>query len=420
MSANANDLASLFARSKAVEMPADVVAKQQGVARRQRLADMLTNMAFAPTPTQMVGPVAVRQSPFEAIARTFAGGLAGHKQKNIDTDLQGIANDYQQAQRQAIADALSKPTEREQAQAMLSRPDLPAVYEQGQNMLKELQQRQTTFGKEAMSGMTNQGKMQAAQTGSFAGGQTLQDKAQEYDPNKLQIDPTTGQPLAATKGSVGQVMSPQGSLLNKNLHTGALDSVDKATKVNVGTSAQVFAEKKGIAKAIDLLSEDEKNLQESQNMLGVLNDMEQLDKAGMYNSTGAPQIMELVKLGQALGLNYDKDKLANAEAYRAAQVQLWQNLISKMGGNRGVTAEEAKEIKQMLPRINDSPEGRARILSILRKSHQRAVQRYKMSSEALQKGLGAEDATEFFRVRGERFDNDVQPEQPKIRSWDSF
>lgn len=399
------DLSDIFAKAKPNALPLDVTAQQQALARRQKVADMLTGLAFQSSPTQMVGQVAVAQSPLEAIAKTFAGGLAGYKQKGIDDSMSQIAGDYQNRQREAIADALSRPSEQERATALLMRPDLPELYAQGSKMQKSLSERKTKLSEEAIKGQSNVGKQMSAMAGDAAAGagNTLMDKGEQYDMGKFTIDPATGKPMEALRGVARQYTAPNGTIFNANTQTGYLDAADKAPKMGVnvsqvGPKAGMQEYFKGEAEA---LNKERVALQESKAAMGTLDAMEKLDNAGMFNGFGANQIGATVKLGQQLGLNFDPNKLANMEGYRAAQTELWQKLISKMGGNRGVTKEEAEEIKQILPQVSDSPQGRARIVQIIRGAHQRSAQQHLQLSKMFGQAIKSEDPSAYIEARAQ-------------------
>ena len=399
------ELSDIFAKTKASALPLDVAAQQQALARRQKVADMLTGLAFQSSPTQMVGQVAVAQSPLEAIAKTFAGGLAGYKQKGIDDSMSQIAGDYQSRQREAIADALSRPSEQERATALLMRPDMPELYAQGSKMQKSLSERKTKLSEEAIKGQSNVGKQKSAMAGDAAAGagNTLMDKGEQYDMGKFTIDPATGKPMEALQGVARQRTAPNGTIFNENTQTGYLDAADKAPKMGVsvsqvGPKAGMQEYFKGEAEA---LNKERVALQESKAAMGTLDAMEKLDNAGMFNGFGANQIGATVKFGQQLGLNFDPNKLANMEGYRAAQTELWQKLISKMGGNRGVTKEEAEEIKQILPQVSDSPQGRARIMQIIRGAHRRSAQQHLQLSKMFGQAIKSEDPSAYIEARAQ-------------------
>lgn len=429
------DLSDIFAKAKPNALPLDVMAQQQALSRRQKVADMLTGLAFQQSPTQMVGQVAVRQSPFEAIAKTVAGGLAGNKQKGIDDEMLKISQDYLTKQREAIAEALSKPSEQERATAMLSRPDLPEMYSQGRDMQKKLMERGTKYGEEALKGMSNAGKQRVAMSGDIGQGQALMDKGEQYDPTKITLDRVTGKPMAAMTNVIDQQIGPTGTVFNRNKQTGELNAADKAPKTTVSVSQA--GPKAGLQEFFkgeaENLNKERAALQESKAALGTLNEMEKLDKAGMFNGFGANQIGATVKLGQQLSLTFDPNKLANMEGYRSAQTALWQSLISKMGGNRGVTKEEAEEIKQILPQVSDSPQGRARIMQIIRGAHQRNAAQHVKLSNLFGQAVKSDDPSAYIDARAQFVaDPNIGGGQPapaqagvpaggqKIRPWNSF
>lgn len=399
------DLTDIFAKAKPSALPLDVTAQQQSLARRQKLVDALTGMAFQQSPTQMVGRIAVQQSPLEAVAKTFAGGLSGYKQKGIDEQMTGIAKDYNERSRQAIVDALSKPSEQERTQAMLSRPDLPELYSQGRDMQKKLIERGTKYGEEAMKGMSNAGKQRVAMSGDISTGQTLMDKGEQYDPGKVTIDPNTGKPMAAMTGVIGQTVGPNGTVFNKNLQTGQLDAADKASKVSVGVA--VAGPKAG---AEEFYKEGSKRFHElgKQATMSVANDkaLDRLEgsiQSGAASGVGADAVTFLRNLGNTVGMQVDTNKLANSEHFRAESVKLWQDLVNKYGGNRGVTEQESAKIMQMVPQLSQSPQGQLQLIQMLRKINHGTRQEFKEFGSKLGSGFRDPEMQQFIGAMTEGY-----------------
>lgn len=401
------DLSDIFAKAKPTQLPIDVMAAQQSLARRQRLVDALTGMAFSPNPTQMVGRIAVAQSPLEAVAKTVAGGVAGYKQKGLDTEMSKIATDYNARNRAAIVEALSKASEQERANAMLSHPELPEIYAQGRKLQEKLTERGTTYGSKAMEGMSNAGKQAVAMTGNIGVGQTLQDKGEQYDPGKITIDPATGKPMEVMKDTIQTIMGPNGTVFNKNTQTGQLDAADKASKVNVGVNTNVAGPKVG---AEEFYKEGSKRFHElgKQATMSLANDqalqrIEDTIKNGAQSGVGADAVTFLRNLGNTVGLSVDANKLANSEQFRAESTKLWQDLVNKYGGNRGVTAEEANKILQMVPQLSQSPQGQLQLIGMLRRINEGTRQEFAAFSDKLGTGFKDPEMQQFIKALTEGY-----------------
>lgn len=67
--------------------------------RNRRLAEAFQQRALGPSgPTEVIGGVAVKQSPLGALARLLAGGMAGSAATQADTGIQGIGRQAAEAQ----------------------------------------------------------------------------------------------------------------------------------------------------------------------------------------------------------------------------------------------------------------------------------------------------------------------------------
>lgn len=389
---------SLFPAGAPQGLPLVYQTEMNRLGRKQAVANALAGQALQYSPTEMVGQVAVAQSPWSILGKTLTGGIAGHQARDTDRKMAALGNQYQTEKERAAQVVMQRyQTDPRGAVAMALMSKYPELQSWGQAQFKTNTKLQEQRSGEALKRGTNASVIQANNAGSD---QWLQPKAgelQTVSPGTMLINKDTGLRDQTLDGAVHQQMLPNGAMANV-MPDGTIEAADKAPKVQLGVTQ--YAQREGLGKGFEKAYEDDAklraDLQAGQEMMGTLADMEALDRAGMYNGFGAEQTMALAKIGQQLGMDIDPSRLANAEAYRSAQVQLWQKLISKMGGNRGVTQEEAAEIKQILPRIADSPQGRARIMQILRNSQQRAAQRYNRLNLALQAAQKSEDPSLYW------------------------
>ena len=75
-------------------------------------------------------------------------------------------------------------------------------------------------------------------------------------------------------------------------------------------------------------------------------------------------------------------QLANSENFNSVATEVWQNIISQLGGNRNVTAPEAERIAQIIPRLKDSPDARRELYGITDTISARAENRFKAANKA--------------------------------------
>lgn len=431
------DLTDIFAKAKGTQLPLDVMAQQQQLARKQKLVDALTGAALTPSPTQMVGRIAVRQSPLEAVSKTLLGGMSGHGQKGIDDSMTSMATDYNSRSRQAIVDALSKPTEQEQADALLM-SGMPEATALGTKLKGKVADRRTAFSTEAQKGMTNAGKQQVAVTGDIGAGQAAADKAYEYNPDHVQIDPVSGKPLAAMSGTITQGVTQNGSPVNI-APSGAQSAIDKAPKTTVNTNVAIAGPKAGAEEFYKEASKRYHALgQLATASLGndkALDRMEQTMNEGAASGVGADAVTFLSNLGNTVGVPVNTSKLANSEQFRAESVKLWQDLVNKYGGNRGVTEGEAAKIMQMVPQLSQSPQGQRQLVGMLRKINAATRAEFKSFGDQLGKGFKDPEMQQFI---GAVTDGYVSPAgagvpvqgspaapaapgtAPKVKSWKEF
>lgn len=103
----------------------------------------------------------------------------------------------------------------------------------------------------------------------------------------------------------------------------------------------------------------------------------------------------LSSLAKTAGVRVDANTLANSEAYNSVATEAAQRLISQFGGNKGVTASEAEQIKQIVPQLQASPQARKQLTAILAAVAQRGIDDYKPASAAFNRAIKADDPTLF-------------------------
>lgn len=189
-----------------------------------------------------------------------------------------------------------------------------------------------------------------------------------------------------------------------------LDQINKAPTTTVSTNVVNGPAQHGMkeffgqaAKKVAALGDEARG---ATNTLRSINELKQLEKSGIFsNATSSPATF-VSNLAQAFGMPISDDmakRLGGTESYNAAVTDLWQTLVSKYGGNRGVTKEEAEQIKNILPRASHSPEGRMFIMETLERAANRQLQDYQKANKSFAKAAQTNDLTELADTMSEVF-----------------
>jgi hypothetical protein len=189
-------------------------------------------------------------------------------------------------------------------------------------------------------------------------------------------------------------------LMRKNLTTGKVEKIDNAARVNVGgTNVMVKGQKAGMEEWAKLAGKTVGELSEtargSVKLLGTLNQLESSGKAGVLSGPAASPAMFVSGLAKSLGVPVDEAKLANSQTFEAASISAWQDMIKAAGGNRGVVAEEAKKIAQMVPQLVQTQQGRQQVTAFLRQAAQQSISDARQAQAEYGKALTAEDPAHF-------------------------
>lgn len=210
-----------------------------------------------------------------------------------------------------------------------------------------------------------------------------------------------------SKGPAGVVRIPgeSGKMVSAQMkfedgqYTG-LDLLDKST--NVSTRVNVGAPDVARGEWAKIAAEQVKTFGQTaaaaQESLQAVNLMKELDKTGAFANTGADAIVTAKSLAKQLGVPIDMTKLSSAEALQSVSVELWQKAISQMGGNRGVTKEEALEIKKLVPQLSHSREARQRLYTIIEQKNIRARSNYYSASDAFSDAVSSNDPNAFTKA----------------------
>lgn len=176
--------------------------------------------------------------------------------------------------------------------------------------------------------------------------------------------------------------------------------LDNAPRVTVDARSTVHnaGPKKG---AEVIFSEAAKTVKElgdqarsAQGVRDAVTRMVSLDQQGVFSNATTGPVTFISNLMQAANLPLSEKmaaKLGNTESYNAVATEAWQKLVSQYGGNRGVTKEEAEQIKTILPQTKNSPQARQQLYTILGNVAERTINQFRVSNKAFGDAVRADD-----------------------------
>ncbi len=191
--------------------------------------------------------------------------------------------------------------------------------------------------------------------------------------------------------------------------------LDNAPKVVTHTTVNQTGPKAGAqeyfkqaAKTVDELGDRARAAQDVSTGVALLANR---DAQGVFSNVTSGAASFMTNLAQVAGVDVPPDQLAklgNTEVYNALSIEMWQNLVAKFGGNRGVTKEEAEQIKQILPQTRSSPQARQELYRILEHLAQKQISRFRVSNAAFVKALNSDDPT----IWGQHISETLLPTTP--------
>jgi hypothetical protein len=381
----------------------DYDTQQADIARRQKIADALTTGQLVPMqqlqklPNNFAGGAMAFAAPIiqAMLGKKMQGNVNSDKEaltKRYEGDLSaGMSNFYNTANgdpaagtkgdmRKAIADAIAA--------------NHPA--------LREFAMKQ--------AGEWNKGQLTPKDLAAYANPNTV--IANPNDPStwqgKSELGEVDGMVYDKNARSIVELGGPRpttrtvgGDLYQQSPSTGGMKKLDNAPKIttHVGVNPVIQGQKAGMQEyfknAANQVGELGKVATQAQGNLQSIAELRNLDSQGIFSNVQTGPATFLSNLGQGLGIQVDAKKLGNTEAYNALTTELWQGLVSKYGGNRGVTQQEAVEIKKMLPLAATSPQARQQMFGILENAAKRQIQQYESANQAFAKGAKMDDPEVF-------------------------
>jgi len=414
-------------------LPFDYSTQAEELKRKRALYDNIAKSSMQQNPGQMISGRYVGPGIGDAVARVISAYLASKGQKEVDEGQKQLRADYNTNLGKSIEDytnlrsgapAKEMPYDESQIRnTMENDQPLPA-----QAMSPEVKAdpraaaiRAVTSGfpelqQLGMADMTNLNKTEAPLSvkdvlahatpdsltkmvqggglGAFQGKQDLKTVGDVvFDPNTKQMVKLAGP--APTRETIN------GDLYQGSPSTGELKKLDNAPKISVSSSFSptIAGQKKGVeayfTHAAGKVDELGKQAGASGQLLNTLETLKQLHTAGINGGVTSDMATTAANLAQSLGLKVDTNRLGNTETYNSLITDLWQRSVSQYGGNRGVTAAEAEEIKKLTPMARNSPQAREQLFAIQEGAAKRNIAMYQQANKNFAKAAAADDPTLF-------------------------
>lgn len=397
----------------------DYEAEQAALARQQQLLDAMQGQSLQPMGgTQMLGNVAIQHSPMEGIAKIAQAYAAKYGQAKLDAKRTELGQRYAGDLRSGVdrlIEGLSAapgqipavndesgghsgdPLSAESASTAKRNAILSAVAS-NHPVLRQLGgQYLSTLTKDQLSQKDILGLAAHYDPGSVlqflnSGGRTPLQPKKDYkvvDNQLVEVGgptPTVAGDFRTTYGPVAQVATgPNGPVLGQiATATGEVKFAPAAANVKVDTKIQPTVLNKGaqagaenfwkdVSKQVGAYAEAARAASEQRQAIA---ELQRLESQGVFSNNTAGAQTFMTNLAQGLGMPLSSEqqaKLGTSEGFNSVATQLWQNVISKSGGNRGVTKEEAIELKNITPQLSNSPQARMRMYAILNRAAERAI-----------------------------------------------
>jgi hypothetical protein len=371
----------------------DYEVDQQKISRQRQLVDAMMQGALAPMgPTETAaGGVAIKKSPLEGIAKIAQAYLAMKQGQGLDQQQQALGERYRGDLRTGMEGLM---------QGMSMQPTTPAPDGMGPNitqadaqgakqraLLEAIGSNHPVLQQLGLQGLAPMFK-EKEQMGlkDYLGladkfdPQSTVDAGRSGDPSRLKpksekpievggmlLDPKTLTVLQAN-GEMPKTVTINGDLYEINPTTKQYKKLDNAPKVTNTTNVRVpvnvvnqgeseFMKELGKSSAADLV-EAKKAKHTSQQMIGSMDKLEQLDNSGVFSGPTAQPAMFMGSLAEAIGVPVDKAKLANSQAYQGEVMQTMQQYLTGSLA-RSTTDKDAEILRAPLPQLINSKEGRA-------------------------------------------------------------
>lgn len=386
--------------------PPELNIEAQSLARKRALANALLGRSLQPLQEQPpVGGIAVPISPLQGIAGLLQQYFAGKGGQNVDTQEAALGQRYAQSQ-QASLERLMKGSPTEDRELMQAAGGYGPQAKVAAAMLE-------ARNKARYEGMISPKALLTAPDTSVS---SRADAINGGGVSVLRPKPTTaiseGQVISTTPGEIPGVLadlgrtysnqvtpSPKGPVLTRTQSgTGKTEAIEHAPSTSVTANVGIAGPKAGATKIFEDASKTVSDLGQAaragQNIKDGLARLQEMDKQGIFSNKTSGMKTWGANLAQALGAPLSEKQanmLGNTEGFTSVITDLWQQKIAQAGGNRGVTHEEAEQMKSMLPQAATSPQARQIIYQILGNVADRQAAQFRTANRNLTEALKKED-----------------------------
>lgn len=442
-------------------------ADAAALARKMKLAEVMQAQGLQmPTGTEMAGRVAIQRSPMEYLAKVAQAYMGGKQVESLDEERKQLGGRYQADLQSGIGrfiDGIStkpgmqpeqhgnnpsayqaptgvSPVEAQQAKMRAVMEAIgsnhPVLQQIGMSQLTEMQKNGLTV-KDLLPHATGASAKHMVTTGSTAGFEPKVE-LRGVQPGELTVGDdgnirnpgTPGQPKPSgpivpqgwkhegtSEGGAHLARDPGGDLYQQTA-TG-WKKLDNAPKISVSPQTNVFpaGQKAGAEHFWKNIADQVEKYNQAATAASLqkqsLAELKNLESQGINSGVPAPAATWVQNFAQSIGVPLTEKqiaKLGNSEGFNSVATELWQNVISKSGGNRGVTKEEAMELKNITPQLANSPEARLRMYAILERAADRAIKQHEAAHYNYTEALQAQD---FKKVNPALFNASMpQPQTP--------
>jgi len=339
-------------------------ADRERLAKRQRIAELLSQQALTPSQTQTVSGRAIPKSALEGLSPIIKAMIA--KKTGQDVSEKSQALDVQQAQgtKDAMSEVMEqykgKPLERGQygppAQGETLRQDVPAIAPDPMGAVGRIVSDPHLADNKVAQALA--GQMMKSQTSASAKPsykvvpERVGDKWQNREIINGVKGGLIGDPYEKSSGatSISNTLGKGDSKYSENRLGGQADRMTEMSKA----AESAFSELKAVDRYIAAAEKG-------------------------ADSGGAQPIITGVKnfLSSA---GYSNEALTNTRTMQQAIGDMKINKIAQFGA-RGLTDKDMQIINESLPRVNTDPESRLAVARILQKIHHRTIDDFKYAKE---------------------------------------
>lgn len=422
-------------------MDLDLITQQETLRRRRALLDTLAQQGReAPIagPAKFALPTALAKVATAAITGrrgreldAEASALEGRRTEELGQearqilDLQtgrpgeiGTVGDFE-----GLGGSMTPPTPADPRAAVLAAltSRFPALQEFGKSGLAGLSKPET-FGQPSTFRGPD-GKLQSVRFGNRGSTLPVQGVTPFERPTVVGdrvVDPAApGQVLADFRERFGEPFKQEGDLFQTDTR-GKVFKLDNAPKVTITNQLPAdrnadkkFLETLGVKRAEQFTKAEERAVDASR-AKGIVTQMRELDAQGVNSGPLANVATTLAALADATGVPVDKARLANSEVFQQQFAKQIAAVMLNGSIGRSMTDADRERFEQSIPRLLQSPAGRAQIYQIIEAEADTDIARFNSMQAELEKRFPGENLFNFNLANQQPNGRGALPAQPPV------